>query len=425
MTGDPRTLSGFGNEHESESQAGVLPTRGNSPQRPAGGLVTEQLSGTAFTAPRATNRRTWLYRRRPSVQHVRQLQPTTYPQFVTAPDPNPAWLAQSRWNPDEPTAAAADTWLAGITTVVTNGNAHLHVGGAIHTYGFGASTELAPVFVNTDAEMLFVPQLGRVELQTELGPLAVEPGHIGVVPRGIKVRVSTAAKLASGWLHENYGQAFTLPDPGITGPNTSALARDFVYPSAQPEDDAPTAIIVKTGGRFLATSIDRTPLDVVAWRGNYAPYRYDLRQFSPLGAVLFDHPDPSLGTVLTSPSDLVGTANVDLVVFRERWVVAEDTFRPPWFHSNTMSEFMGLIDGSYDAKPGQAPGSMTLHNQHLPHGPATTAFEAASAAELMPQRLEPTLAFMLESRYVWQPTQWAATTDRLDVDYDACWMPST
>lgn len=416
--------AGFGNEHESESVPGVLPQRGNSPQQPAGGLVAEQVSGTAFSAPRATNARTWMYRVRPSVQHIRQLKPIDFPLFVTAPDPNPAWLAQSRWQPDDDPQPAAD-WLAGITTMVTNGNAHLQVGGAIHTYAFGPSTTAAPVFVNTDAEMMFVPRVGRLELATELGPLTVEPGHIGVVPRGIKVRVSTPAALASGWMHENYGHAFTLPDPGVVGPNALALARDFHYPSAASEDGGPTTVIVKSTGRFLTTTVDHTPLDVVAWRGNYAPYTYDLRLFSPLGAVLFDHPDPSLGTVLTSPSDLAGTANIDLVIFRERWVVAEDTFRPPWFHSNTMSEFMGLIDGSYDAKPGQSPGTMTLHNQHLPHGPDTTAFDAATAAELTPQRLEPTLAFMLESRWVWQPTQWAATTDRLDADYDACWLPST
>jgi len=253
---------------------GILPTRGNSPQRPALGLVAEQLSGTAFTAPRATNTRTWLYRRRPSVQHLRQLQPTAYPRFVTAPDPNPAWLSQSRWRPDdEPTAL--DDWLASITTIVTNGSAHLQVGGAIHTYGFGPSA-VTPVFMNADAEMLFVPLLGRVELQTELGALAVEPGHIGVVPRGLKVRVSTTAELASGWLHENYGQAFTLPDPGTAGANTHALARDFCYPPAEPEDDRPTAIVMKSAGRFLTTTIDHTPLDVVAWRGNYARLRRSL-----------------------------------------------------------------------------------------------------------------------------------------------------
>lgn len=367
-----------------------------------------------------------MYRRRASVQHLRALEPIAFPRFIMAPDPDATWLAQSRWHP-ETNPTPSENWLAGITTMATNGNAHLQLGGAVHTYCFGADAEAetTPIFVNADAEMLLIPLAGHLDLATELGPLEVAPGHIGVVPRGIKVRLTTTDDLASGWMHENYGQAFTLPDPGLAGPNTLALARDFQFPEAAPEDDGATTIVIKSAGRFMTTTLAHTPLDVVAWRGNYAPYTYDLRQFSPLGAVLFDHPDPSLGTVLTSPSDLPGTANIDLVIFRERWVVAEDTFRPPWFHSNTMSEFMGLIDGSYDAKPGQSPGTMTLHNQHLPHGPAATAFDAASSAELVPERLEPTMAFMLESRYVWQPTQWAASTDRLDADYDACWLPSS
>ena len=417
-------LSGFGNEHSSEYAPGTLPTRGNSPRQPANGLFTEQISGSAFTAPRATNLRTWVYRYQPSVRHLTGLTPASFPQFVTAPDPNATWLPQSRWSPESTTGQQRpDEWLASVTTVATNGSAQLQTGGAIHVYSFAASETTAPVFVNADAEMMLIPQAGTLQIETELGPLTVAPAEIALIPRGIKVRVTTTDDYASGWVAENYGQPLQLPDPGVVGVNALAFARDFLYPNAAPAADlgAPTSIVLKSSGQFVQASIPHSPFDVVAWRGNYAPCTYDLRLFCPLGPVLFDHPDPSLGTVLTSPSDRAGTANIDFVVFRERWLVAEETFRPPWYHSNTMSEFMGIVDGTYDARPSQLPGTMTLHNQFMPHGPTLDVYDQASKAEDTPQRLEPTLTFMLESRYQWNPTHWAATTDRVDSTYPSSW----
>jgi homogentisate 1,2-dioxygenase len=428
-------LTGFGSEHESEAVPGVLPERGNSPQKPAHGLYVEQLSGAAFTAPRADNVRSWLYRRRPSVRHLARMSARAVPGFETAPNAeHRSPIGQLKWRPadDGPTAT---TWLDGIETVATNGDAHLQLGGAIHTYRFAPDREraTAQVFVDTDGELVIVPADGVLSVTTEFGPLRVGPGELALIPRGANFSVDgifsvdgvdAVGTVVSGWVCENYGQRFRLPDPGVVGLNALAMPKDFRHPTARPVADSPAAttdVVIKADGRFGQVSLDHTPFDVVAWRGNYAPFVYDLSLFCPIGPVLFDHPDPSLGTVLTSPSDLAGTANIDVVIFPERWLVAEDTFRPPWFHRNTMSEFMGLVVGRYDGKPGHTAGTMTLHNQFLPHGPSTEAFEAGTAAPSQPQRLTDTLAFMLESRYQWRVTPAAARSPLLDPDYPACW----
>ena len=191
---------------------------------------------------------------------------------------------------------------------------------------------------------------------------------------------------------------------------------------AYEDSEEPCTLIVKWGGELYRTEVPHSPLDVVAWHGNYYPYKYDLRRFSPVGALLFDHPDPSIYTVMTSPSETPGTANVDFVIFPERWAVAENTFRPPWYHRNIMSEFMGLVYGVYDAKPeGFVPGGMSLHNQMLPHGPDSDAFEHASNAELKPVKLGNTLAFMFETRFRQRVTKYAATLPTRQDDYMDCW----
>ena len=164
-------------------------------------------------------------------------------------------------------------------------------------------------------------------------------------------------------------------------------------------------------------------IDVVGWHGNYAPYKYDLTRFNTMNTVSFDHPDPSIFTVLTSPSAKPGTANVDFVIFPPRWMVGEDTFRPPYFHRNVMSEYMGLINGVYDAKPagGFEPGGGSLHNCMTPHGPETEAFNAASNAKLKPEYLGSTLAFMFESSLVYSPTRHGLETPALQKNYLNCW----
>jgi homogentisate 1,2-dioxygenase len=278
-------------------------------------------------------------------------------------------------------------------------------------------------FYNADGELLIVPQLNGLRLRTECGVLEVTPGEICVIPRGLKFAVDLVGDTARGYVCENYGAYFELPERGPIGANCLANARDFLYPCAAYEDvEAPCELYVKSGGKLYKTEIAQSPLDVVAWHGNYAPCKYDLRRFSPVGSVLFDHPDPSIYTVLTSASERPGTANVDFVIFPERWLVMENSFRPPWYHMNVMSEFMGLIYGVYDAKPGGfVPGGMSLHNALIAHGPDTEAFEKGSNADLKPHKLEGTMAFMFETRYPLSPTAFASNLELLDRGYPDCW----
>ncbi len=415
--------SGFLNTHETEALEGALPVGRNSPQRPAYGLYAEQLSGTAFTAPRASNRRTWFYRIRPSVRHGVGFKPADAGLIRTAPCRDEADLpiGQLRWNP-VPIPDERLDFLSGLRTVATCGDVFTQVGMAAHVYVATASMDNR-CFYNADGELLIVPQQNGIRLVTECGIIDAAPGEICLIPKGLKFRVDLIDGPARGYVCENYGAFFTLPERGPIGANCLANARDFLYPVAAYEDrEAPCELIVKAGGKLYRTELGHSPLDVVAWHGNYAPCKYDLRRFAPVGALLFDHPDPSIYTVLSSASDTPGTANVDFVIFPDRWLVMENSFRPPWYHMNVMSEFMGLIYGVYDARPGGfVPGGMSLHNALLPHGPDTEAFEAASHAPQTPQKLAGTMAFMFETRYPLSPTRFASDQRLLDADYPDCW----
>jgi homogentisate 1,2-dioxygenase len=413
-------LSGFGNGFETEALPGALPIGRNSPQKCPYGLYAEQLSGSPFTAPRTTNERSWLYRIRPTVNHWGEFEKVDIGLWRTAPASEvEAPLAPMRWDPIAiPNEALA--LLDGIRTITTAGDAGSQAGMGAHVYLITRSMQ-DEYFYNADGEMLFVPQQGNLRFCTEFGVIEVEPGEIAVIPRGVKIRVELTGGPARGYMCENYGGAFTLPERGPIGANCLANQRDFLTPVAAYEDkDAPSRMYVKWGGSLWATTIDHSPLDVVAWHGNYAPYKYDLRRYSPVGPILFDHADPSIFTVLTSPSETPGTANIDFVIFSDRWLVAENTFRPPWYHMNVMSEFMGLVYGQYDAKPhGFAPGGISLHNTMLPHGPDVDAFEGASNADLKPHKLEGTMAFMFETRFPQRVTAYAAGAAEFQKGYSA------
>jgi len=422
MTDKPLAyLSGFGNEHATEAEAGALPEGRNSPQRPPHGLYAEQLSGTPFTAPRHANRRSWLYRILPSAMHepYRRVdnglwRSAPFTEVETPPN-------RLRWDPLSVPSDAVD-FVDGMATMGGNGAAAARTGIAIHIYR--ATRSMADrVFSDADGELLIVPQQGRLWLATELGVIEVAPGEIAVIPRGVRFRVELPDGPARGYVCENYGALFTLPELGPIGSNGLASPRDFLSPVAWYEERrAPTESVVKFGGNLWATTLDHSPLDVVAWHGNYAPYKYDLARFMTLGTVSFDHPDPSIFTVLTAPTDTPGTANCDFVIFPPRWMVAEDTFRPPWFHRNVMSEFMGLIRGVYDAKAeGFVPGGASLHNSFAAHGPDRATFERASEAVLQPQKIADTLAFMFETRLVIKATRFALESEALQRDYDRCW----
>jgi homogentisate 1,2-dioxygenase len=416
-------MPGFGNDFETEALPGALPQGQNSPQRCAYGLYAEQLSGSPFTAPRGANERSWLYRMRPSVKHTARFARTELPWWKTAPalDDHDLPIGQLRWGPppmpNEPT-----TFLTGVRTMTTAGDVNTQTGMAAAVFMVNASM-VDDYFYNADGELLLVPQEGALCVFSELGRMEVGPGDICLVPRGMKFKVELVDGPARGYLCENYGAKFTLPNRGPIGANCLANPRDFKTPvAAFEEKDSPSTLTVKWCGKFYTTEIGHSPLDVVAWHGNYAPYKYDLRTFSPVGALLFDHPDPSIFTVITAPSGEEGTANIDFVIFPERWMVAEHSFRPPWYHMNIMSEFMGLIYGRYEAKPeGFVPGGMSLHNCMLPHGPDVDAFTKASSEELKPMKLANTLAFMFETRYPQHLTRYAAELETLQADYIDCW----
>ncbi|MFN0184582.1 MAG: homogentisate 1,2-dioxygenase [Aquabacterium sp.] len=414
-------LSGFGNSFATEAVPGALPQGRNSPQRVPHGLYAEVLSGTAFTAPRADNRRTWFYRRRPSVV-VGGYAPMAQPLWCTGaaggvvmpPDP-------LRWHPVPMPAESLD-FIEGMRTMVANGGPDAQHGLAAHLCFVTRAMGPGRAFVNADGEMLLIPQAGSVTVVTECGRLQAAPGEIVLVPRGMAMRVDVDGP-ASLYVAENYGAAFRLPELGPIGSNGLANARDFLAPVAAFED-APGRVemVKKVGGAFWRAEQGHSPFDVVAWHGNLAPLKYDLRLFNTIGSISYDHPDPSIFTVLTSPSETPGTANCDFVIFPPRWLVAEDTFRPPWYHRNVMAEFMGLVYGQYDAKPeGFRPGGASLHNTMVPHGPDTDAFARASAAALAPHKLDHTMAFMLESRWRYHPTAWAMRPGARDDRYADCW----
>ena len=414
--------TGFGNEFATEAVEGALPVGRNSPQKAPLGLYAEQFSGTAFTVPRVHNKRTWTYRIRPSVLHkpFRQInsklfRSSPFNEVVTTPN-------QLRWNPI-PLPTEPTDFIDGMTTIAGNGDSFSQIGIGIHIYSLNKGMG-DRFFYDADGEVLIVPEMGGLTIYTELGVIEAQPGHVTVVPRGLKFKVDPIDSAARGYICENYGAQFRLPDLGPIGANGLANTRDFETPVAGYEDrDTTCEIVAKFGGNLWSCETDHSPLDVVAWHGNYAPYRYDLRQFNTIGSISFDHPDTSIFTVLTSLSGEAGVANCDFVIFPDRWLVGEDTFRPPWYHRNTMSEYMGLIYGQYDAKEeGFVPGGGSLHNQMSAHGPDLDAFEKASNAELKPQKLSGTMAFMFESRYIIRPTKFAMECAELQHEYSEVWQ---
>ena len=412
--------SGFGNTFSTEAEKGALPVGQNSPQRPPKGLYAEGISGTAFTAPRAENRSTWMYRKRPSAMHgpykrIKDGLLRSGPFDEVEASPN-----RLRWDP-LPMPAKPTDFVDGLATLAGSGSPASQAGIAVHIYRANRSMK-DRVFYCADGELMFVPQQGSITLFTELGILEAEPGEIAVIPRGLKFKLQLNGPVR-GYLCENYGPAFRLPELGPIGAQGLAQVRDFLAPVAAYESrSARTEQVAKFQGGLWATELKHSPLDVVAWHGSYVPYKYDLARFMVINTVSFDHPDPSIFTVLTSPSGQPGVANCDFVIFPPRWMVAEHTFRPPWFHRNTMSELMGLVHGVYDAKAeGFLPGGVSLHNQMSAHGPDRSTHERASKEELKPHKIEDTLAFMWESRYVFRPTKFAMGARELQKDYDRVW----
>lgn len=413
--------SGFANEFATEALPGALPEGRNSPQRCAYGLYAEQVSGTAFTAPRGSNRRSWLYRIRPAAMHG-AFHALEQPRLHSVFGHGPTSPEQLRWNP-QPLPTAPTDFIDGLFTLAGNGGPAAGTGVAIHVYA--ANQDMAGrYFYNADGEMLIVPQAGRLRIATELGVLEIEPQEIAVIPRGIRFTVALPDGTASGYVCENFGALLKLPDLGPIGSNGLANPRDFLTPVAAYEDrEGDFELVAKFQGHLWRAFIGHSPLDVVAWHGNYAPYKYDLRRFNTIGSISYDHPDPSIFLVLHSPSDSPGVSNLDFVIFGPRILSMRNTFRPPWFHRNIASEFMGLVHGAYDAKAdGFVPGGCSLHNSMTGHGPDAATFEKASTADLSkPDAITDTMAFMFETRAVIHPTAQALASPTRQGEYIACW----
>jgi homogentisate 1,2-dioxygenase len=427
----PGYQSGFGNEFATEALPGALPLGRNSPQRCPYGLYAEQISGTAFTVPRADNRRSWLYRIRPASVHApfRRIADRALVGAFGAAAGSETPPNQLRWSPP-PIPQAPTDFLDGLFTMAGNGDPAALSGCAIHLYAANRSMR-DRFFFNADAEMLIVPQQGAIILRTELGLISLEPQQIAIIPRGIRFCVDLTEEGGPGvrgYLCENFGAPLRLPDLGPIGSNGLANPRDFLTPVAAFEDrEGAFELVQKFQGRLWAAAIGHSPLDVVAWHGNHAPCRYDLRHFNTIGSISFDHPDPSIFLVLQSLSDTPGVDNLDFVIFPPRILAMQDTFRPPWFHRNIASEFMGLIQGEYDGKAqGFAPGGASLHNGMAGHGPDAATFERAVAADTStPQVIRDTMAFMFESRAVLHPTAQALALPTLQTDYWQCWQGLT
>ncbi len=412
-------LTGFGNHFETEAEAGSLPLGQNSPKVPLHGLVPEQLTGSAFTRERSENLRSWLYRIHPSTFHgtYEKFKQETWTSALKSDPETPP--SQFRWQP-LPDAKEKCDFVEGVQTMVTTNNG---AGAMAHHYFFNqAMTDR--YFYNADGELLFIPQEGPLEIRTEFGVLELEPQEIAVIPRGVKFQVNPKSSQACrGYLGENTGHPFVLPNLGPLGANALAHARDFQFPVAAYENKSQCQVVAKFGNKFWSFEQNHSPLDVVAWHGNYAPYKYDLRRFNTMGTVSYDHPDPSIYTVLTSPSSTPGVANLDFVIFPPRWLVGENTFRPPYYHRNVMSEYMGLIHGVYDAKQGGfVPGGASLHNCMTAHGPDTATFLQGIENSEAPQKIADTMAFMLETCHVFHPTPFALSTEARDQDYTDCWQ---
>ncbi|VVE31327.1 homogentisate 1,2-dioxygenase [Pandoraea horticolens] len=422
IQGELGYLSGFANEFATEALPGALPIGQNSPQRAPYGLYAEQLSGTAFTAPRGHNRRSWVYRIRPAAMH-KPFTAVEQSRWLSRFDDVPTPPNQMRWDP-LPMPDVPTDFVDGMVTMAGNGSPDAAHGCGIHLYAANKSME-GRFFYDADGELLIVPQEGRLRIATEFGVLDVEPYEIVVLPRGVRFRVTLLDGRARGYVCENYGALFRLPDLGPIGSNGLANPRDFLTPVAAYEDaEGDFELVAKFAGALWRADIGHSPLDIVAWHGNYAPYKYDLRRFNTIGSISYDHPDPSIFLVLQSQSNAPGVDDIDFVIFPPRWLAMENSFRPPWFHRNIASEFMGLIHGVYDAKAeGFVPGGASLHNCMSGHGPDADTFEKASAADTSkPHKVDATMAFMFETPAVIRPTRFALETKQLQDNYYTCWQ---
>mmetsp|Transcript_19964 Transcript_19964/g.18132 ORF Transcript_19964/g.18132 Transcript_19964/m.18132 type:complete len:449 (+) Transcript_19964:1474-2820(+) len=426
-------LSGFGSYISTEAIPNTLPNNQNSPQSCSYGLYAEQLSGTAFTAPRHKNLHSWLYRIRPSVITATDYESYDsngrydiyegFQSLVIEPKP-------LRWNPLDIDDIPPTNFIEGLQVVCGTGDPSLKEGLCIYNY-VANSSMINTAFYSSDGDFLIVPEQGSMIVITELGRLIVNSSEIVVIPRGIRFSIQIINNESiRGYALEAFSGHFELPSLGVIGSNGLANPRDFLIPTAWYEDiDNQSAgenysynLINKYMGKLFKRSLNHSPFDVVGWHGNYYPFKYDLKHFNTINTVSYDHLDPSIFTVLTCPSNEPGVAIADFVIFPPRWMVAEHTFRPPYFHRNCMSEYMGMIYGKYDGKgDGFVPGGSSLHSVMTPHGPDAGSFVKASHVDLSPVYFNEGLAFMFETNYLLKVSTGYLHSKKLQSNYWQCW----
>jgi len=425
LSGRPASegATGFGNVHQSEDLPDALPRDQNSPRRVAYGLYAEQVNGSGFVAPRHENRRSWLYRVRPSAD---QSPAVALPQGFLAgdflaepPEPNLAG-----WAP-LPLPTVATDFVDGLATLGGAGSARLRRGYAVHVYAANRGME-DRCFGNADGDLLILPEQGALTLLTELGPLEVAPGQVALVPRGIRFSVLVSVGGARGYVAESFGRPFGLPDRGPVGANGLADARHFRAPSAWHEDRVSLGyrVTAKLAGRLFESTQDHSPFDVAAWQGNHVPTVYDLDAFSPVGNARFDHGDPSIHTVLSAPMDEQGAHTLDLVAFVARWDVTEHTFRPPYFHRNVTTELNGIVRDAVVPGSPFVPGCFFLTPSLVPHGVVAASVErhlAEAAAESPRRSSESSLWFQFETALPFVPTPWARDAAHRIADWPLVW----
>ena len=397
---------GFGNEFETEAVAGALPKGQNSPQKVPLGLYSELVTGTSFYAPRHLNRRSYVFRIRPSVNSGESA-PWDGGDFRTPPLDVPPLPDRVYWTQRKDEDVPAD-FLEGMLTLAGCGSPTMHEGMAVHFYRATKSMENR-AFHNGDGELLIVLQQGDLRIVTEFGVIEAEPSEIVLIPRGVKFRVELKGTFARGHVYENYGHPWVLPELGLIGSNGNANAIDFEAPVASFEDlDVQTQVIQKLAGKFWSANLDHSPFDVVAWRGSLTPYKYDMRKFVSMGTATVDHPDPSIFCALTSPSHDVSGCNADVMIIPPRWVVGDHTLHLPGFHRNAVTEVSSLVCGGPVNDRFDPNGGIRITNNWAAHGPDAKPFEAArEQANLDPHWIADAILVMVETgpRYPMEFTQ--------------------
>ncbi|GAD98612.1 homogentisate 1,2-dioxygenase, putative [Paecilomyces variotii No. 5] len=392
--GDPyRYQVGFGNRFVSEAVPDTIPRDGrNLPQRANYDLYIEQLNGTTFVTCRKDMFNVWFHRIRPSCAH-KALKPLEYKHDIvsvfSSQNEGVSFVPfNNEWGPLEiPLESKPTNFWQGIKTILGHGDPTLKEGVAVHQYAANLSMD-KEAFVNHDGDYLFVPQQGRLDIQTELGRMMVLPGELFVIPAGLRFKVSLPDGPSRGYIQEIFGSHFELPDLGPIGSNGLALPQDFEIPVASYDlDTSSWEIITKLAGKLYHYEQAHTPFDVVGWHGNYVPYKYEIEKLLALSSSK-DQLDPSAYTILTAKSKIPGVSITDFCAFTPKWVNSLNSWRPPYYHRTMGAEVMGMVRGEYGGSAKTLePGALTCDNAYVPHGETYDAWKKHAFVDLEPTLL--------------------------------------